>query len=427
MKRYFNNVLIVGTGPVGLTLYVNLKKGFANRVALKTRDSINTKIFIEDLKNNDNFLEITASNKNISLIEGKCKLETLYVDSFSIDNEWDTLILATPCDNYIEVVKELNLKNLEKIKKIILISPEFCSSLILKTYIPNDIEVISLSNYFAASNFLNNRCKVITNALKKSIYIGSSIKSSVFLEKIREFLLEFNIYSIKCRNGIEAESKNITLFVHSPFLLNDISLRQVFNIDTTKRFVYKLYPEGPITMDTIHNMVVLHEEISDLYKKMAIPQLNLLKFLNDTYPVLDTSIKQPYIKNFLNLTRTKKEYLLYVRYASILIDPFSIPDKDGKFFDFSRVEYSKIYLNDKNKWVIPRRPLEDYNKLNLIWHLSNFFETKNSLIAKLINCYKKYYLNFENVIEKKNIDSNSYLTERFDEASLIYSFFRKIN
>lgn len=284
------------------------------------------------------------------------------------------------------------------------------------------IEFISFSNYFGASNFSDdNRCLVITNALKKNVYIGSNHENSLFVKKIADFLGEFKINSICCKNQLEAESKNITLFVHSSFLLNKVSLEQVFDIDKTKRFLYKLYPEGPITMSVIHKMVNLYHEILELYSAVNLPEFNLLKFLNDSYPVSENSISKNDIENYLRFPQLKKEYLLYVRYASILIDPFSTPDEDGRYFDFSRVSYSKIYKDKENLWNIPRRPLEDYNKLNLIWHLTKLYGTKSDQIFELIKIYKEYYFNFIKTVGEKNIKENCKLTDRKYEAEIIYS------
>lgn len=424
LKNYFDNVLIAGSGPVGVNLYINFNKGYAEKVGLKIRNSKNSELFLKNLKSNNNLIESTVSVNEINSISGKCLLENLYINSEELINEWDVLILCTPCDAYLSVLKDLNLKKLTRIKKIVLISPEFGSSLILKSFLKNDktIEFISFSNYFGASNFSDdNHCLVITNALKKNIYIGSTHENSLFVRKIADFLGEFKINSICCKNQLEAESKNITLFVHSPFLLNKVSLDQVFDIDKTKRFLYKLYPEGPITMTVIHKMINLYQEILELYSAVNLPEFNLLKFLNDSYPVPENSISKNDIEDYLGFPQLKKEYLLYVRYASILIDPFSTPDEDGRYFDFSRVSYSRIYKDKENLWNIPRRPLEDYNKLNLIWHLTKLYGTRSDQIFELIKIYKDYYFNFIKIVGEKNIKESCKLTARNYDAEIIYS------
>ena len=42
------------------------------------------------------------------------------------------------------------------------------------------------------------------------------------------------IEGVICKNPLIAESKNITIFVHSPFLFNDVSLNQIFLKDPQK-------------------------------------------------------------------------------------------------------------------------------------------------------------------------------------------------
>lgn len=37
-------------------------------------------------------------------------------------------------------------------------------------------------------------------------------------------------------------------------------------------------------------------------------------------------------------------------------------DEDGRYFDFSRVSYSKFTKIKKNYGIFQERPLEDYNK-----------------------------------------------------------------
>ena len=45
LKNYFDNVLIAGSGPVGVNLYINFNKGYAEKVGLKIRNSKNSELF----------------------------------------------------------------------------------------------------------------------------------------------------------------------------------------------------------------------------------------------------------------------------------------------------------------------------------------------------------------------------------------------
>ena len=50
LKNYFDNVLIAGSGPVGVNLYINFNKGYAQKVGLKIRNSKNSELFLKNLK-----------------------------------------------------------------------------------------------------------------------------------------------------------------------------------------------------------------------------------------------------------------------------------------------------------------------------------------------------------------------------------------
>lgn len=286
-----------------------------------------------------------------------------------------------------------------------------------------DIEVISFSNYFGATNLFGGfSTKIMINALKGKIYLSSTNSKSRELDKWTRYLKNMKIEGIICKNPLIAESKNITIFVHSPFLFNDVSLNQIFLKDSQKRYIYKLYPEGPITKYSIQDMVELYHEIMELYQKMGIETFNLLQFLNDSYPVLEETLHLDEIMSFTQKTREEQIFLLYVRYCCILIDPYSIPDEEGRYFDFSKVEYSKIYLDKENKWTIPRRPAEDYAKLNLLFYLSNYYGSPNAVMEK---CLKKYEEFYHKLISEKgieNVNKNSYLQDRDTEAKQLYVY-----
>ncbi|MEJ7443121.1 opine metallophore biosynthesis dehydrogenase, partial [Staphylococcus warneri] len=78
------------------------------------------------------------------------------------------------------------------------------------------------------------------------------------------------------------------------------------------------------------------------------PSVNLLKFMvKENYPVRPETLNEADISQFESLPSVKQEYLLYVRYSAILIDPFSQPDQEGRYFDFSAVPFKQLYQNEK--------------------------------------------------------------------------------
>lgn len=420
------NILIFGNGPVALHLYITLKKD-NNKIGFKVRDSLKSKKFLEELKNNKSIIEGIPQVEMPFSAYGKTNINYIIKENNEILNEWETFILATPCDSYLSIVQDIPFNKLQKLKTIVLISPELGSAYFLKNHLKKlgreDLEVISFSNYFGATNFYKDfSTKIMVNALKGKVYLASTNSNSTELEKWINYLKNMDIEGVACKNPLAAESKNITLFVHSPFLFNDISLNQIFLKDSQKRYVYKLYPEGPITKYSIENMTELYHEIMELYKKMEIENFNLLKFLNESYPVLEESLHSDEILNFQEKTKQEQSYLLYVRYSSILIDPYSVPNSEGEYFNFSKVEYSKIFLNKENKWTIPRRPSEDYSKLNLLFHLSECFNTPNIIMKKCLRKYEEFYNELVGKNDIESLDKNSIIKSRKREAEELYNF-----
>ncbi|KYM46669.1 opine metallophore biosynthesis dehydrogenase [Fusobacterium necrophorum] len=425
-----NNVLIFGNGPVALHLYISLKKQGSNKVGIKVRDSLKAKNFLKELREEKFVLEGQIQTELPSVAYGKVYVENLIQENEEILNEWENFILATPCDAYLSILENIPLISLKSLKTIILVSPELGSAYFLKNWLEKlgreDIEVISFSNYFGATNLLgDSSTKIMINALKGKIYLSSTNLKSGELDKWVKYLKNMKIEGIVCKNPLIAESKNITIFVHSPFLFNDVSLNQIFLKDSQKRYIYKLYPEGPITKYSIRDMVELYHEIMELYQKMGIETFNLLQFLNDSYPVLEETLHLDEIMNFTQRTKEEQVFLLYVRYCCILIDPYSIPDEEGRYFDFSKVEYSKIYLDKENKWTIPRRPAEDYTKLNLLFYLSKYYDSMNTTMKKCLKKYEEFYHSLTLEKGMENINKNSYLQQRDIEAKQLYIYMSK--
>lgn len=427
-----NNVLIFGNGPVALHIYLILRKQGIKNIALKIRDSLKSRNFYKELQEEQFILEGKSQKDLPDGSYGKVEVETVLRKNGDVMDEWEYFILATPCDTYLSILRNISFFSLNKLKRILLVSPEFGSAYFIKSMLKemgrNDVEVISFSNYFGATNFLKGfYTKILINALKEKIFISSTELGDIEIEKWKDILKNIGITTISCRNSLVAESKNITVFVHSPFLFNEVSLNQIFLKDLQKRYIYKLYPEGPITKYLIEDMVELYHEIMELYQKMGIETFNLLEFLNENYPVLDYSIHSDEIKDFMKKRRKEQSFLIYTRYCCILIDPYSTPDIEGRYFDFSKVEYSKIFLNKDKKWCIPRRPAEDYTKLNLLFYLSQRYQIRNITMRKLLDKYRSYFNEFrlENSIE--TIEECSIPMERNIDAEDLYRYVERLD
>ncbi|MOA04032.1 hypothetical protein D3C78_1235650 [compost metagenome] len=163
----------------------------------------------------------------------------------------------------------------------------------------------------------------------------------------------------------------------------------IFGEDETVKYAYKFYPEGPITQYVIHDLLMQWEEITGILNGFNVERFNLLQFMNDdNYPVRSESLSREDIHNFTLFSAIKQQYLLYIRYASLLIDPFSVPDANGRYFDFSAVPIQRVYQNEAGYWCVPRIPNEDYYRLKILQGIARNLAIRTPTIDKMINLYE---------------------------------------
>ncbi|RID88379.1 DUF2338 family protein [Peribacillus asahii] len=392
----FGNTLIIGAGPAAIHIAVSVSRGWSDNIGLLNRKGAHTVRLAKELTQNHYVLHSNVQGEKYNNLSGTVALDCFYAGYDDIDDIWQTLIICTPSDSYTDVINALNIDSLKKVKTIILISPSIGSNLLVTSQLKNSkgrIDVISLSTYFAATKFDSTNVSIrtaFTKALKKRIYIAASQNNSTAILNVQRFIENLGIHCTVVNHAIEAESKNITTYVHPPFFINEFSLSEIFSLKDSKKWMYKIYPEGPITQHLIKAMVLLWKEVSMLIECLGAKPINLLKFLNDdNYPVHELTLSREDIENFPQLEELKQEYLLYIRYASILIDPFSKPDENGKYFDFSSVPYKKVYKDSYGKWIIPRIPFEDYKKLKLIYGLAEKVNVTMPQTLELIKYFEK--------------------------------------
>ncbi|MDO6654482.1 opine metallophore biosynthesis dehydrogenase [Anaerobacillus sp. 1_MG-2023] len=386
------HTLIVGAGPAAIQTAVAVSKSWEGEMSLVNHNSSYSREVKNQLEKSENV--ITAIAPNRPSLSGKVKITRFYDGFATVEDRFDVMILCVPSYSYHDVLQALRIEKLTQLKTIILLSPvvgsnEHVSNLVHDS--GRSIELISLSTYFAATKFVPDGNLVsFTKAVKKRIYLATNKKTGRDLRLIEKLLAEAGIETVVKENAIDVECRNITTYVHPPFFINPFSLNEIFSEKKSLKSLYKLYPEGPITQETIRMMVKLWKEISALVVELGGNPINLLQFLNDdNYPVHDESLSRSDLDRFCEVESVKQEYLLYIRYASILIDPFSKPNKNGAYFDFSKVPYKQISRTESGEWRVPRIPFEDYKNLKQMHRMGVEKGISMPEIVRLIQLFER--------------------------------------
>ncbi|MFE6798609.1 opine metallophore biosynthesis dehydrogenase [Paenibacillus chitinolyticus] len=393
----FQRVLVLGTGPASIQLAVLLKKYANCRVGIAGRESARSEHFFAALKESSRRIRVDIQNEKHRQLHGECVVDDVFHGYESITGKWDTVILSVTADAYIGVLKQIEEKLLQQVRCVVLISPTFGSNSLIRHFMTDiraDTEIISFSTYLGDTRWRHDKPsdQVITTGIKKKVFIGSTKApaESDNVAKLRELYEQLGITLEIMRSPFEAETRNISLYVHPPLFMNDFSLNVLFGEAAPKKFVYKMFPEGPITPALIRDMVACWKEMTAILRKLHIDGLNLLKFMtDDNYPVRPESLSRHEIENFQHFETIHQEYLVYIRYTSLLIDPFSEPDSDGKYFDFSAVPIRQIFVNQEGYWDIPRMPKEDYYRIKIIQGIARYVDSSCPTIDTFIATYER--------------------------------------
>ncbi|MFS0838934.1 opine metallophore biosynthesis dehydrogenase [Paenibacillus sp. 1P03SA] len=392
----FQRVLMLGTGPASIQLAVLLKKYANCRIGIAGRESVRSKHFFAAIKRSSRRIRAHIQNEKHRRLQGECIIDEVFHGYESIAGSWDTVILSVTADAYIGVLKRIQNQLLRQVKCVVLVSPTFGSNSLIRHYMTDihaNAEIISFSTYLGDTRWKHGKPsgQVITTGLKKKVFIGSTKTLSDNVLKLRTLYQEqLGITLEIMRSPFEAETRNISLYVHPALFMNDFSLNVLFGEEAPRKFVYKMFPEGPITPGLIRDMLACWKEMTAIVRKLHINGLNLLGFMtDDNYPVRPESLSRHEIENFLHFETIHQEYLVYIRYTSLLIDPFSEPDPDGKYFDFSAVPIRQIYVNHEGHWDIPRMPKEDYYRIKIIQGIARFVDASCPTIDTFIATYER--------------------------------------
>lgn len=396
MLKDLGGVLIAGAGPAAIQIAVSLGNSrLCRKIGIVNRISYRTQRLLNELDEKQSEVAVDVPLPGLTKFAGKVCLNNFFCGYQTITGGWETLILCIPSGSYLSVINQIPQSTLGQLKAILLISPGIGSNYLVASILSNQKnrpEIISLSTYIGDSKFSNEETsltQVTTKAIKRRIYIASNHKSGNYLPIAVDFFESLGLQCTRLSDPMEAESRSITTYVHPPFLMSNFALDVVFHKIKEKKFTYKLFPEGPITPATIRDMIYAWKEISSLLSSLSLPPFNLLKFLNDdNYPVREESLSRYDIEKFGEFEQIKQEYLLYIRYASLLIDPFSEPNPDGRYLEFSFTPFRLSYQDENGKWIVPRIPTEDYKRMKLIKGIAAHRRVSMPTIEKLISNYE---------------------------------------
>ena len=395
------SILIVGTGPVAVQLGVLFDKYLDAEIAFVSRSHVSarSKQFVEAVAASGD-IEAHVQNKQHDTLTGTATPCHVFDAYASVTGTYDYLVLACTADAYVDTLKQLPNAVLEKIKSVLLVSPTLGSNIIVRTQlepIQPQIDVVSCSTYLGDTRVLDQTkpYRVTTMGLKKHLYLGATADTSELLARLTHMFECIDLPVTVVTNPIEAESRNSSLYVHPALFMNAHALKAIFYGTDVPFYVYKLYPEGPITMDLIHEMRGMWQEITSILKALNVKPLNLLRFMvEENYPLRPETMSKTKIAQFESLPEMEQEYLLYVRYTGILIDPFSTPNAKGFYEDFSAVPFRQIYQNHEGIWEIPRMPHEDYYRTKIIQGLGRALCIDTPMIDMLLTRYETMLQHF---------------------------------
>lgn len=398
MMSLLQNVLIAGTGPTAVQLAVLLKRWQRSRIGIAGRRSVRSVPFFDALRQSGGKIAVDISHSKLESLEGECLVDAVFHEYGSIEGQWDTIILAVTADAYVPVLEQLPSRLLRCFRCVTLLSPTFGSNALIRHYLKEqgcDAEVVSFSTYLGDTRRMADTPpnRVLTTAAKRKVYAGAAGLRSESLESFRSLYAKAGIKLEAMVSALEAETRNISLYVHPPLFMNDFSLGAVFGRPDVPKFVYKLFPEGPITPILIREMLKQWQEISAIARALGLKPLNLLQFMvDDNYPVRPESLARQDIDGFPALDPIHQQYSLYVRYASLLIDPYSEPGRDGRYFDFSAVPLRSVFINHEGAWDIPRMPKEDDYRLKMIQGIARSAGVPCPTIDEFVSRYERHLL-----------------------------------
>jgi len=107
----------------------------------------------------------------------------------------------------------------------------------------NNSDISCFSNFFGAAKYSGSE-EVTLKTIKKETFIYTN---SIDLREFFEFAFKVSRVNLSfTQTSLEAEFRNITLYAHPAFSTSSICLEYSFGISNIKKYMYKIFPEGPV-------------------------------------------------------------------------------------------------------------------------------------------------------------------------------------
>ncbi|CAI0850838.1 Uncharacterized protein conserved in bacteria [Serratia marcescens] len=426
--------LILGAGPAAIQLAADIKAAANARIGLYNRPSEKGRRLKQHLAHTPSLWLTGAGKAQRTQDDAQVTIDRYYDDLALVGGAWRRLILAVPADQYHDVLRQVPWAALPQLRSLILLSPSIGSGLMAQSLLQDagqsHVEVISLSSYYADTKYQNadQPYRAYTKAFKQRIYLaGAGARSDCAeLDWLCSLLARHGIDAQRGDSLLAAERFSITNYVHPPLALADTTLQAIFQPQGPIQYLYKTHPEGPICPEAIADMLALSQDYQQLLNRLGIEAINLLRFLNDdNYPVPPRMVSRRWIDQFPQLAPTEQCYALFTRYTALLVDPYSEPDAQGRYYDFSAVRVARVFQDAQGRWRLPRVPQEDVCKLRVLVLLAQRLDVEMPAAQRLLARFQQALQRFVTRIGAEHCHP-SLLDDTCDEqADIIYRQWRR--
>ncbi|ALD47143.1 TPA: opine metallophore biosynthesis dehydrogenase [Serratia marcescens] len=426
--------LILGAGPAAIQLAADIKAAGNARIGLYNRPSEKGRRLKQHLAHTPSLWLTGAGKAQRTQDDAQVTIDRYCDDLALVGGDWRRLILAVPADQYHDVLQQVPWAALPQLRSLILLSPSIGSGLMAQSLLQeagqSHVEVISLSSYYADTKYQNAEqpYRAYTKAFKQRIYLaGAGARSDCAeLDWLCSLLARHGIDAQRCDSLLAAERFSITNYVHPPLALAETTLQAIFQPQAPIQYLYKTHPEGPICPEAIADMLALSQDYQQLLNRLGIEAINLLRFLNDdNYPVPPRMVSRRWIDQFPQLAPTEQCYALFTRYTALLVDPYSEPDAQGRYYDFSAVRVARVFQDAQGRWRLPRVPQEDVRKLRVLVLLAQRLDVEMPAAQRLLARFQQALQHFVTRIGAEHCH-RSLLDDTCDEqADIIYRQWRR--